>query len=241
MAKKIKLSIIVPVYNESKRLHKIHEILEFLKKKKYSSEVIVVDDGSRLDQSKILKKMRIMSHIKFIRYTKNRGKGFAIKKGMNSASGEIRMFTDLDLSVPIKTVDEFVKQIAKRDIVIGTRRKKGSVIAVHQNTLREMMGRVFTYVSRKSLSVEASDFTCGFKFFTNEASDMIFSNTKIDRWGFDSEILFLAKKFNFKIREIPVEWSNDQNSKVKFPDDIVSSILDLIKIRMNDFLKLYKK
>lgn len=233
------LSIIVPIYNETKRLNNLSTIHNFLKQQKFNSEIIVVNDGS-IDQT--LQKIKILSKklgFKIVSYSTNRGKGFAIKLGMIQSKGQYRLFTDLDLSTPLEELSKFYPYFKKYDILIGSRKLKGSKLINRQPIIREYLGKGFTLLSRIILGVNVSDFTCGFKCFSKQAAEEIFTRQKINRWGFDSEILFIAKVKCFKIKEIPVKWSNDEKTKVKFPDDLIRSFYELLQIRYNHFKNFY--
>jgi len=211
--KKVFLSIVIPVYNEEERIHNIKLILNFLKKKKFIWEIILVNDGSSDSTLKKIKKYQINEKINLISYKENRGKGFAIRKGMLASRGKYLLFLDIDLSTPIKEIDKFLPVLKKFPVVIGSRKIKGAKVLIHQQLLRETFGRMFTKMSQISTDVSVSDFTCGFKSFEKSAARKIFYKSKIDRWGFDAEILFLAKKFRYKIKEMPVNWKMMQEQK----------------------------
>lgn len=230
-------SIIIPCYNEKARINNIDKIVAYLRTVENSSELIVVNDGSTDDTLSILKTLENKYNFKLITYKDNRGKGYAIKMGMLAATGKHRVFMDVDLSTPIDELVAFEKFIEKYDVVIGTRKTKGAKVIVHQPWLRENMGKVFTFLSQIVLSVWVSDFTCGFKCFSDKAAKEIFQKTKIYRWGFDSEVLFLAKKYGFSIKEVPVTWKDDKGTKVHFPKDIINSLNELISIRYFDWIK----
>lgn len=234
------ISIIIPIYNETDRLENISRIDTFLKSKKYRYEIIVVDDGSNLTTRRLLKSLESKNKIRLVAYKKNMGKGYAVKTGMIIAHGEVRFFTDIDLSVPIENIERFLDLAESNDIVIGTRRKKGSKILEHQPLPRELMGKVYTSISRRLLNLSNSDFTCGFKCFNSNAAKKIFKNTKIHRWGFDTEVMFLASHFKLKVSECPVEWKNDSKTKVKFPEAIITSAYELYKIKKNAITKTYR-
>lgn len=234
-----RLSVIIPLFNEEKRLKNLVKIYNFLQSLNLNFEFILINDGSTDNTLKALKKFIKKFKIGLLSYETNRGKGFAVRQGMLSATGEYLLFTDIDLSTPIEELVKFFPHFKKSDVVIGSRRINGSKLQKHQPWLRETLGRGFTYLSKKMLGLDLSDFTCGFKCFSRSAAIKIFSQQKIERWGFDPEILFLARKFQFKIKEVPVTWANDPRSRVKLPKAIITSISDLIKIRYNNLRKLY--
>lgn len=235
--KSIYWSIIVPCYNESKRVDNIKTILEYLKNLDKPWELIVVNDGSTDDTLIKLETLKKKANFKIVSYKKNRGKGFAVKTGMLKAKGNFRLFLDVDLSTPITEMEKFSKSVDQYDVIIGTRKLKGSKVVEHQPLLREYMGMAFTLLSQIILNVKISDFTCGFKCFSESASQKIYKNTKIYRWGFDSETMFLAKKYGFSIKEVPVVWENSKLTKVRFPNDIVSSFYELLAVRYFDWIK----
>lgn len=234
------LSVIIPLYNEQVRLKNLTRVYIFLDQQKFNYEVILINDGST---DKTLKKLSELSAgFKFtlITYEKNRGKGFAVKTGMLAAKGQYLLFTDIDLSTPMEEFTKFLPFLKKTNIIIGSRKTKGSTLQKRQGFIRENLGRGFTLLSQIILNLYLSDFTCGFKCFPKQAAKKIFSKQKIDRWSFDSEILLLAKQFRYKIKEVPVDWSNDPRTKVRFPHDIIRSLLDLYKIRYNWLKKNYE-
>jgi dolichyl-phosphate beta-glucosyltransferase len=230
-------SIIVPAYNESKRVYNLDNILRYLGRQKETWELIVVNDGSQDDTLQKLEPFKRKSNFKLISYATNRGKGYAVKTGMLAASGKFRLFCDIDLSTPIEEIRKFKPFLGKADVIIGTRKLKGAKVVLHQSFLREYLGRGFTLLSQLILNTWVSDFTCGFKCFSKAASERIFAKTRIFRWGFDSEALFLAKKYELKIEEVPVVWKNDPQTKVRFPRDLINSFGELIAIRCYDWVK----
>lgn len=226
------LSIIVPVFNESKRIKNIHQIIKYLKSKDFASELVVVSDGSTDDTLKKLLNFKRKYRFKILNLDSNRGKGYAIKKGMLEARGKYRLFTDIDLSVPIDEFDEFIPLLKRYDIIIGIRKNK---LIIHQPKLRELLGKGFTYLSNKVLNVNVSDFTCGFKCFSKRSAEQIFGRLTVNRWGFDAESLFLASYLGFRIKEFSVTWINKPYTKVKLPQDIFQSLYDLVKIRIKRY------
>ena len=235
--KSIYWSVIVPCYNEAKRINNLVEIVQHLRGLDKTWELIVVNDGSRNDT---LTKLRVLNKkfpFRLITYKTNRGKGYAVKTGMLKAVGKYRLFLDVDLSTPIAQMEKLNESIIRYDVVIGTRKLKGAKVLVHQPLIREKLGVAFTFLSQLVLNTNISDFTCGFKSFSGEASERIFQKTRIYRWGFDSEVLFLAKKYGFSIKEVPVVWKNDDRTKVRFPNDIFNSFRELLAIRYFDWFK----
>lgn len=240
--KKVFLSIIIPLYNEEKRIRMLFEIHSYLKKQKFSWEIILVNDGSKDNTKKItanIIKDNSFKKIQLISYKRNRGKGFAIKKGVLKAKGEYRLFIDIDLSTPIEELKKILPFIKKFDIVIGSRKRKGAKLIKRQSKLREILGKEFTRLSRYILGLKVTDFTCGFKCFSANSAEKIFSRQKIERWGFDAEILFLAQKLNFPIKEVAVVWRNDSETKVRLPKDIIVTFFELFKIRYYALKNLY--
>lgn len=233
------LSVVVPVYNESKRIGGIVRIVEYMRRQPYESEVVVVDDGSSDDTLTQLHALQQQCPFKIITYATNRGKGYAIQQGMVAAHGQFRLFSDVDLSTPLDAVEKFLPYLAEWDVIIASRKQPGTSIVVHQPILRETLGRGFTRLSQLILQVPVTDFTCGFKCFSERAAQAIFPRMTIERWGFDAEVLFIAQRLRFPIKEIPVQWTNDPRTKVKLPGDIIRSLKDLLSIRLNGLAGKY--
>lgn len=238
----MKLTLLIPTYNEEEIIKKtLIQVLNYLSKEKYSWEVLVVDDGSKDNTAKIVKGFRAKG-VRLEKLPKNKGKGAALKVGVKSAGGEYIIFSDADLSVPIENIDKFLPELEKgENVVIGSRRASGAKIEVHQPWLRENMGRVFTFISRIITNTKISDFTCGFKGFAASVAKDIFERSQVERWSYDAEILYLAKKLGHSIKEVPVTWRNRKDSRVALSSDIASSLRDLLKLRLNDFLGKYAK
>lgn len=240
--KKFDLTIILPVFNEEKRIKRgLKKCLDFIKTSNLNIEIILVNDGSTDKTKEVVK--RLISgkkHFKLINYSQNQGKGQAIKRGVNKALGSLILFSDIDFSTPLFEINKFLPFIKNGvDIVIGTRKVKGSKLEKRQSLLREWLGKGFTFLANCLLKVRVSDFTCGFKLFKKKAAKKIFAKTKIKRWGFDAEVLFLAEKFGFSIIEIPVIWRNDEQTKVDLKKDIWRSLKDLLMIRWYDLRGKY--
>jgi dolichyl-phosphate beta-glucosyltransferase len=236
----IYLSVVIPLFNEEKRLKNLKIINEFLKSQKIKSELIVVNDGSSDKTLRLIKRLSEQFPLKIITYKSNCGKGYALKTGMLAAKGKYHMFTDIDLSTPIETINQFLKHANKYQIIIGTRKHSKSQVIIRQPKWREFMGKVYTLLSNLILNVNVTDLTCGFKFFSKDASQEIFSRITTNRWGFDAEAIMLARQFKYKLLEVPVIWSNERQTRVKLPQDAISSLLELIKIKLKTITNQYK-
>lgn len=231
----------MPCYNEEKRFRTgFTHFYKFLDKSKFNWELILVNDGSK---DKTLNLMRAESKknkkIKIITYEGNKGKGFAISKGVSAGNGEIILFSDIDHSVDISTVNSFFKYFKDADVVIGSRRLKNSKLLKRQKPLREFLGKGFTLLVRILIDWKFKDATCGFKAFKKEAAKKLFKKISIYDWAFDAEILFLCKKYKMKVAQAPVEWTDVKGSKVFITKDIANSLYGLLKIRLNDFNNKY--
>lgn len=237
------LSLIIPAYNEEARIGKsLERILRFLDSQPYEFEVIVVDDGSR-DRTAEIVEERFGKHpaFKLHRQPANLGKGNAVQQGMLLGNGDFLFFSDADLSVPIEMLPIFVAHLENQaELAIGTRQKAGAVIEVHQPRYRELMGKVYTWLSNWILGLRVSDFTCGFKGFRREIVRDLFSRQRLGNWSFDAEILYLAQRRGYRVAEIPVRWRNDDASKVRLWKDVLTSFLGLVQIRLNDVQGKYR-
>lgn len=235
------LSLLIPAYNEEKIMEAtLNSVLQFLGEKEYLWEVLVIDDGSQDKTAQIVQKYE-RKGVQLIKFPNNRGKGAALRSGFLAAKGDYVIYTDADLSVSTMNIDEFLRILEEEsDVAIGSRRIKGAQINVHQPWIRETMGRFFTFLSRVVLWMNVADFTCGFKGFKAEAAQKIFSHAVIDRWVYDSEILFLAKKFKYKMTQVPVVWTNRTDTRVVLKSVVFESLKDLLLIRLNDLLGKYR-
>jgi dolichyl-phosphate beta-glucosyltransferase len=239
----IDLSIIVPVYNERGRLENgLTAILAYLDQTP-RGELIVVDDGSRDGTGDLAEKIiGDRPNARLIRLPRNRGKGAAVREGMLAARGDVRLFTDVDLSVPIDTANQFAQMCRDGgDIVIGTRKVRRSDVQVHQPRYREMLGEIFRQITLRAFTPGLTDITCGFKAFTAKAAEKIFRPSVIARWSFDAEILFLALRYGLRVTEAPVVWRDNPDTKVRLAIDLPRSVLELITIRLRWMLGAYPR
>jgi dolichyl-phosphate beta-glucosyltransferase len=232
------LSLVIPVYNEEKRIKKsLERIVQYLDAVCFEYEIIIVDDGSTDKTLEVINEV-ITSRFQVIKLGQNRGKGFAVKKGMLAAKYEYVLFSDADLSTPIEEIEKFEEYAEGFDIIIGSRAIKGSNIEIHQTRFKEFLGRVGNRLIQFILLPGIQDTQCGFKLF-NRKSISVFEKQTIERWGFDFEILWLARKMGFKIKEVPVHWINDFGTKVSGISQYFNTFNELLKIRWNAMTNKY--
>ncbi|MCD6094381.1 glycosyltransferase family 2 protein [bacterium] len=230
----MKLSVIIPAYNEEKRLPKtLKAVDEYLRNQNYDYEIIVVNDGSKDDTALVVKDFKPqIVNLRLIDRKENKGKGYTVKEGMLNAKGDYRLFMDADNSTTIDQIEKMWPWFERGyDIVIGSRDIKGAVLDPPQPLYRRLVGKIFRLARDIICDIWGIyDTQCGFKCFKKEVVETIFPKLRIERFAFDVEILLLAKMHGFKIKEIPVYWRNNPDSKVKFKSAIRMG-LDLFKIR----------
>jgi dolichyl-phosphate beta-glucosyltransferase len=238
----MKLSVILPAYNEQDRIKKtLLDVSQFLQKQSFGYEILVVNDGSKDLTAEVVNNLvSSIPNLRLIDNKENHGKGYVTKQGMLSASGDVRLFMDADNSTK---VDEVLKMLPMfeqgYDLVIGSRRISGSVIAVHQPWFRDFLGGVFRFIVHILVPVGVTDSQCGFKAFSALAARAVFPKQSIYRWAFDVEVLAIARKFKFKIKEVPVTWVNDTESHVKL-GGMIDMLLEVMEVRLNLWAGKYK-
>ncbi|HXM93417.1 MAG TPA: dolichyl-phosphate beta-glucosyltransferase [Candidatus Dormibacteraeota bacterium] len=230
------LSVIIPAYNEEVRLPStLERIASYLGNSGLNTEVIVVDDGStdrtayvaRAFQGKI-PALRVLSN------GSNRGKGYSVRRGMLEARGDIVLFTDADLSAPIEEADKLLTALKNNnDVAIGSRALDRSLISVHESAFREFAGIVFNKLVRIILRLPFVDTQCGFKAFRRERCRIIFEQQLIERFGFDPELLYLARHHGLRATEIPVRWGHSPATKISMLRDSLQMFTDVLVIRGN--------
>ncbi len=234
------LSVIIPAYREATRITPtLEKVVAYLGAAPYDSEVLVIDDGSPDDTIVVVQRFITTTvlpsnvSLRLIALDSNLGKGGAVRKGMLEATGKIRIFTDADLSTPIKEVEKVFTAIETEgyDIAIGSRALEKELIKVHQPWYRETMGRFFNLLVQLMVFRGIKDTQCGFKGFTAKAAEKVFSAQKVMGFSFDVDILFLAKKFGYKIKEVPVEWYNDERTTVGALSDSSKMFFELLRIK----------
>jgi dolichyl-phosphate beta-glucosyltransferase len=239
------LSIVIPAFNEERRLPKtLGSIGAFLQSRPIRAEIIVVDDGSTDATSQLVASYQSKyADLRLVSNGRNRGKGFSVRHGMLEARGEYALFTDADLSTPIEEADKLLAALKEQgyDAAIGSRAVDRSLIQIHQSAVRERAGILFNYMVRWIMGVGFSDTQCGFKAFRMDRARIIFEQQQIERFGFDPEILFLAKRHGLRVAEVPVRWSHDAATKVNVVADGMRMLLDLLVIREYALRGLYPR
>lgn len=238
------LSIVIPAYNEEKRLPAtLDTVSKYLATRDFGLvEVIVVDDGSRDATAAVVTSASTTdSRIRLLSNPGNRGKGYAVRHGMKESRGDWVLFTDADLSAPIEELDVLVAAVEKEgaDGAIGSRALNRSLIGVHQSVFREMSGRVFNLAMRLVTGLSYRDTQCGFKLLSAAVARAVAARQRIEGFGFDVEILYIAKKHGFRIVEIPVHWNNVEGTKVSLWNGL-TAFADPIQVRRNDWRGLYR-
>lgn len=228
----VDLSIIIPAFNEAERLPAtLAALAEHFAPQNRAVEVIVVDDGSQDATPNLPFPEARALHWRRLRNEGNRGKGYSVRRGMMAAAGERRLFTDADLSAPIAELSKLEAALdGGADIAMGSRRQR-DLIRTHQSMVRENAGRVFNKIVRFGLGLPYVDTQCGFKLFTRASAEAIFPEQKIEGWGFDPEILYLARQKGYRVDEVPVVWAHAAGAKIRLMGDSVRMFHDIVRIR----------
>jgi glycosyltransferase involved in cell wall biosynthesis len=237
-------SIVIPAYNESARLGaSLEKILAYVQKRGWQAEILIVNDGSKDNTSEIARTFeRRYSSVRLIENPGNRGKGYSVRNGMLNSSGDRLLFTDADLSSPIEEAEKLFAALDEgAQVAMGSRWLRRELQTERQPIMRQVLGRVFNLVLRMILGLGYKDTQCGFKAFTRSAAETIFPRQQIERWGFDPEILYLAKKFKLKTVEVPVGWAHDDRSKINPVVDGIKMVLEMLRVRVNDLSGKYEK
>ena len=238
-----KYSIIIPAYNEGQRLGAtLQRVLKYLESQGWDAEVIVVNDGSRDNTAELVHDYaKRHSCLRLIENPGNRGKGYSVRNGMRNATGEIQLFTDADLSSPIEESVKLFSAIQNgADIAIGSRWLRPETQTRRQSLLRQFYGRAFNVALRVLLGLRQKDTQCGFKAFTREAAQKIFPHQHIERWGFDPEILFLARRCKLKVEEVPVAWADMGGTRISPLRDGLRMFGEVLRIRWNSLAGKYR-
>jgi glycosyltransferase involved in cell wall biosynthesis len=236
------LSVVIPVYNEAARISgTLLQVAQYLRARREPCELIVVDDGSTDGTGDLLRAMcGDLPEARIISFPNNHGKGFAVRAGMLEAKGEFVLFSDADLSAPIAEVERLLQPLQDGyDVAIGSRALNRDWIEVHQSSLREAAGRLLNRFIRMVTGLPFRDTQCGFKAFRQAAARRIFSIQRIDAFGFDPEILYVARKLGYRTLDVPVHWAHRENSKIRVLRDGLRMALDVMRIRWSDWRGRY--
>jgi dolichyl-phosphate beta-glucosyltransferase len=237
-------SIVIPAYNEEARiLGALESVVGCIRSRGWFAEVVVVNDGSRDRTGAIV--LEFAAHAPEVRLLENpgnRGKGYSVRHGLLEAFGEVVMFTDADLSAPIEEAEGlFAALRGGADIAIGSRWLERTRQTIRQPLYRQFFGRCFNAVTRAVMGLPYADTQCGFKAFTRAAAQTVFQLETIERWGFDPEILFIARKRGYKVVEVPVSWAHDERTRISYLKDGIRMLQDIAIVRWNAMLGRYNK
>jgi glycosyltransferase involved in cell wall biosynthesis len=239
-----KYSIVIPAFNESRRIPAtLQAVIAFVRSQPLLAEIIVVNDGSTDRTADVVREFAQQApEIRLIENPGNRGKGYSVRNGMLHALGDVVMFTDSDLSAPIEEAERLFAAIAAgADIAIGSRWLERGRQTHRQPLYRQFFGRCFNAVTRMVMGLHFADTQCGFKAFTRAAAQTVFQLQTIERWGFDPEILFIALKRGFKVVEVPVSWAHDERTRISYLKDGMKMLEELAIIRWNALTGRYSR
>ena len=235
-------TFVIPAYNESVRLRPtLHALVRYTQEQNWDAEILVVDDGSTDDTAEIVREAsRAHEQIRLVQNPGNRGKGFSVRNGMLHASGDICLFTDADLSSPMTEAQKLFDALAQgADVAIGSRWLQVELQTERQPLYRQAFGRIFNLALRAILGLHFADTQCGFKAFRREAAQQIFPLQRIERWGFDPEILFLAQRAGLQVAEVPVLWAHSEGTRLHPLRDGLRMFVEVLRIRWNSMTGEY--
>ena len=239
----IELSIVIPAYNEERRLPPtLEKIAAWLDTKRITAEVLVVDDGSTDGTARVVEQTAAtFPRLRLISNGRNFGKGYSVRQGMREACGRIGLFTDADLSAPIEEADKLLAALESADVAFGSRALNRKLILVHQSRMGEMAGILFNKFVQVVLWIPFVDTQCGFKAFRMDRARILFEQQRIERFGFDPELLYLARHHGLRAVEIPVRWAHHPETKVNVYRDSLLMFLELLAIRWNSVCGRYPR
>jgi dolichyl-phosphate beta-glucosyltransferase len=238
-------SIVIPAYNERARIiGALDAVVSCVRDRHWDAEIIVVNDGSTDETADLVRDFACQApEVRIMENPTNCGKGFSVRNGLIHAHGEIVMFTDADLSAPIEEAERLFAAIETdgADIAIGSRWLASSRQTHRQPLYRQFFGRCFNALTRAVMRLPYADTQCGFKAFTRQAAQTVFQLQTIERWGFDPEILFIARKRHYKVKEVPVSWAHDARSRISYLRDGLQMLKELAIVRWNALTGRYGK
>jgi dolichyl-phosphate beta-glucosyltransferase len=238
------ISIVIPAFNESARIGRaLHEVLRCMDERHWHAEVLVVNDGSTDCTAAIVQEfVTLHPEVRLLSNPENRGKGFSVRHGVLQAVGDIVLFTDADLSAPMEEAERLFAALHQgADIAIGSRWLERKRQTLHQPLYRQLFGRCFNAITRLVMGLPFADTQCGFKAFHRPVAQTIFQLQRIERWGFDPELLFIALKRGYTVREVPVTWGHDERSRLSYLKDGIKMLEDIAYIRWEAFAGAYDR
>jgi dolichyl-phosphate beta-glucosyltransferase len=238
------ISIVIPAYNESARIGKaLTEVLRCVHERNWHAEILVVNDGSTDSTAAVVDQFaQLNPEVRLLNNPQNRGKGFSVRHGVLHAVGEIVMFTDADLSAPMEEAERLFQALEEgADIAIGSRWLEKNRQTLKQPLYRQLFGRCFNAITRLVMGLPFADTQCGFKAFRRPVAQTIFQLQRIERWGFDPELLFIALKRGYKVKEVPVTWGHDERSRLSYLKDGLKMLEEIAYIRWEAFAGAYDR
>jgi dolichyl-phosphate beta-glucosyltransferase len=238
------ISIVIPAYNESARIGKaLTEVLRCVHERNWHAEILVVNDGSTDSTAAVVDQFaQLHPQVRLLNNPQNRGKGFSVRHGVLHAVGEIVMFTDADLSAPMEEAERLFQALEEgADIAIGSRWLERNRQTLKQPLYRQLFGRCFNAITRLVMGLPFADTQCGFKAFRRPVAQTIFQLQRIERWGFDPELLFIALKRGYKVKEVPVTWGHDERSRLSYLKDGLKMLEEIAYIRWEAFAGAYDR
>jgi len=239
-----RISIVIPAYNEGARIgNALRQVLHCVHERGWHAEILVVNDGSNDRTGSIVEEFaQVHPEVRLLNNDHNRGKGYSVRHGVLHAVGEIVMFTDADLSAPMEEAERLFSALDHgADIAIGSRWLERNRQTLKQPLYRQFFGRCFNAITRLVMGLPFADTQCGFKAFRRPVAQTIFQLQRIERWGFDPELLFIALKRGYKIREVPVTWGHDERSRLSYLKDGLKMLEDVAYIRWEAFAGAYDR
>lgn len=236
------LSIVIPAFNEECRLDAtLEKIDDHIREENCNAEIIVVDDGSTDGTARLVTRHMLQKpYLRLLQNHINRGKGFSLRRGVEAALGDVILMTDADLSVPMKEVPKLLNAVEEgADIAIGSRAVDAGGERQSAPWHRRLCSAGFKMVVRSVLGLKFEDTQCGFKAFKRKAARLVFSRQRIERWGFDPEVLMLADRFCFVVKEIGVEAIHDNRSRLNLVSDSFQMLCEVLKIRYHLLFGMY--
>jgi dolichyl-phosphate beta-glucosyltransferase len=239
-----RISIVMPAYNEAARIgNALRQVLHCVHDRDWHAEILVVNDGSKDRTASIVEEFaQVHPEVRLLNNDRNRGKGFSVRHGVLHAVGEIVMFTDADLSAPMEEAERLFTALRQgADIAIGSRWLERNRQTSKQPLYRQFFGRCFNAITRLVMGLPFADTQCGFKAFRRPVAQTIFQLQRIERWGFDPELLFIALKRGYKIQEVPVTWGHDERSRLSYLKDGIKMLEEIAYIRWEAFAGAYDR